>query len=330
MRLPTFTSAPASALRSLVEYRHALGYGDRTLLTYLAHFDRYLAAHGWMLPYLTREVVEDWVASDMGLQPSSRAKRLQAMRLLGRFIAQTHPETYIPGRAWGWSQSSGFRPHIYTAAEVKALLAEARRLTPVGSLRPHTYATLLGLLYCTGLRISEALRLRLADVDLQTDLLLVRESKFHKSRLVPLSPGVSKALWRYQEERNKRSFPRDPNSPLFVNECRGQCTHPLVCETFLTIARRTGVRGPAGARGPRLHDFRHTFAVHRLLQWYRDGGDVQARLPLLTDYLGHVSIVSTQIYLDITAELLHEAARRFQPPAARPSQPGHDFQGGTL
>ncbi|MDP2947996.1 MAG: tyrosine-type recombinase/integrase [Chloroflexota bacterium] len=323
MKFPTFTSALAPALRSLAQYRQALGYGDHTLPSRLAHFDRYLAARGWTLPYLTREVVEDWVASDAGLQPRTRAARLQAMRLLGRFIAQTHPETYVPGPAWGWRQSSGFRPHIYTAAEVKALLAEARRLTPIGSLRPYTYATLLGLLYCTGLRISEALMLRLGDVDLETDLLWVRESKFHKSRLLPLSPGASKALWRYQEERKKRDFPRDRDAPLFVNECRGQCTQPVVYATFLAIARRIGVRGPAGARGPRLHDFRHTFAVHRLLEWYRDSGDVQARLPLLTDYLGHVSLVSTQIYLDITAELLQEATRRFQPP-------GHDSKGGTL
>jgi len=152
------------------------------------------------------------------------------------------------------------------------------------------------------------------DVDLQTNLLLVRESKFHKSRLLPLSPGVSDALRRYQAERDHRALPREPEAPFFVNERRTACAYPLVCATFLCVARRVGVRGPAGSRGPRIHDLRHTFAVHRLLEWYRDGGDVQARLPLLADYLGHVSLVSTQVYLDITAELLHEAARRFQPP----------------
>jgi len=316
MRFLAFSSVLAATLRAFAEHRQALGYGDHTLLSHLAHFDRYLAVHGWPFPYLTREVVEGWVASDGPLQPHSRARRLQAMRLLGRFIAQTHPETCIPGPAWGLRESSGFRPHIYTPAEIKALLAEARHLTPVGSLRPHTYATLFGLLYCTGLRISEALALCLADVDLEANLLLVRESKFHKSRLLPLNPGVSDALQRYQEERDKRALPRDPEAPFFVNERRTRCAYYLACATFLFVARRVGVRGPAGARGPRIHDLRHTFAVHRLLEWYRDGGDVQARLPLLADYLGHVSIVSTQVYLDITAELLHEAARRFQPPAS--------------
>ncbi|MDP3064691.1 MAG: tyrosine-type recombinase/integrase [Chloroflexota bacterium] len=326
MRLPPFASVLAPALRAFAEHRKVLGYGDRTVLSHLAHFDRYLVTRGWTSPYLTREVVEDWASSDPALQPRSRAGRLHVMRLLGRFIAQTRPETYVPGPAWGLRQSSGFRPYIYSSAEIKALIAEARRLTPIGSLRPHTYATLLGLLYCTGLRISEALALRLADVDLDTNLLLVRESKFHKSRLLPLSTGVSDTLRRYQEERTKRTSPSDSGAPLFVNERRGECAYALVCATFLFIARRTGIRRPAGTRGPRLHDFRHTFAVHRLLEWYRDGGDVQARLPLLADYLGHVSLVSTQVYLNITAELLHEAARRFQPPG----QPGHISKGGAL
>ncbi len=258
MRLSALTSVLAPTLRSFAEHRQVLGYRDHSLPSYLALFDHHLVAQGWTFPYLTREVVEDWVASDGPLQPRSRAARLQAMRLLGRFIAETHPETYVPGPAWGLRQCpDSHLPYIYTPAEIKMLLTEARNLTPVGSLRPHTYATLFGLLYCTGLRISEALALRLADVDLDTDLLLVRESKFHKSRLLPLSPGVSNALRRYQEERTKRAFPTDPDASLFVNERRGECAYCRACATFLFIARRVGVRGPAGTRGPRIHDLRH-------------------------------------------------------------------------
>ncbi|MFH1087964.1 MAG: tyrosine-type recombinase/integrase, partial [Chloroflexota bacterium] len=258
MELLVFTSVLAPTLRSLAEHRQALGYLDRTLLSHFANFDRYLVAHGWTFPYLTREVVEDWVASDGPLQPKSRAQRLQAMRLLGRFIAEMHPETYVPGPTWAWCQSSGFRPYIYTPAEIKALLAEARHLTPVGSLRPHTYTTLLGLLYCTGLRIAEALALRLADVELDTNVLVVRESKFHKSRLLPLSPGVSDALRRYLAERDKCALPRNPETPFFVNESRTGCGYPRVFATFLFIARRVGLRGPVGTSGPRIHDLRHT------------------------------------------------------------------------
>jgi integrase len=236
------------------------------------------------------------------------------MRLLGRFIAQTQPDTYIPGRVWGPRQATGFRPHIYSQAEIRTLLSEAARLTPAGSLRPKTYVTLISLLYSTGLRISEALALKLSDVDPDAGVLYVRESKFHKSRVVPLHPTTSQGLRDYRLARDTLCQCVDPVAPFLVNELRRPLNYPLVCATFLKIARRAGVRPPPGQKGPRIHDLRHTFATERLLAWYRDGQDVQARLPLLATYLGHVSIVSTQIYLETTAELLSEAANRFKAP----------------
>lgn len=124
MRIPTFTSALAPTLRSFAEHREALGYGDRTLLSRLAQFDRYVAARRWELAYLSRELVEDWVASGPALQARSRAGRLHVMRLLGRFTAHTCPATDVPGPAWGLRQPPSFRPHIYTSAEIDALLAE--------------------------------------------------------------------------------------------------------------------------------------------------------------------------------------------------------------
>lgn len=314
MTVPRYSSTLASALHGFVVQRQALGYADRSVKSLLAHFDRYLVKRGWTTPVLTRELIEDWVASGGPLKPPSRARRWHVIRLFGRFLAQTRPDSYVPGRADRAHSQPRFRPHIYTPQEIRRLMNEAARLTPVGALRPHTYVTLLGLLYCTGLRISEALALRLSDVDLDTGVLWIQESKFHKSRLVPLASVVTAALDRYRARRAARGLAQQPDAAFFVNEWKRPCTYPVVCATFLAVARRAGVRKPAGHPGPRLHDLRHTFAVHRLLAWYRDGGDVQARLPLLADYLGHVSIVSTQVYLEITAELLGEAAQRFRPP----------------
>jgi site-specific recombinase XerD len=174
--------------------------------------------------------------------------------------------------------------------------------------------TLISLLYCTGLRVSEALNLRLADVDLEERLLIVRNTKFHKTRAVPLQPDVNAALIAYVNARRQHRHRTDSDAPFLVNEWRRQCSYGTVIAAFLSIARRADVRGAPGQRGPRLHDLRHTFAVHRLLAWYRDGGDVQARLPLLSTYMGHVCLVSTQVYLSITGELLHEAAQRFHAP----------------
>lgn len=315
MSTSSFRSVLAPALCAFVDHRKALGYGDRGLVIWLAQFDRYLVAQKWHEPLLTRELVEGWVASAGPIQPRTRAQRLQVMRLLGRFLSLTHPETYIPGPAFGPRLDSGFRPHIYTPVELHSLLAAAARLRPRGSLRPKTVVVLLGLLYCTGLRISEALALRLADVDFTERILWVREGKFHKARALPLPDDVAAALATYREARAAYGHDQRASASFFVNEHRRACTYPVVCATFLAVSRRAGLRGPPGTRGPRIHDLRHTFAVHRLLAWYRDGGDVQARLPLLTDYLGHVSLVSTQVYLEITAELLGEAAQRFRAPA---------------
>lgn len=313
MTTPVFHSVLGPAMHQILTLRHSLGYRDKTLGTHFASFDRCFFAHAHTDPWLTRDIVEAWVASKPHLKPAARAKRYSALRVLGRFLAEEHPQTYVPGPTPGLT--STFRPHIYTPGEVHALLYEAARLTPVSSLRPRTYVTLIGLLYCTGLRVSEALALRLADVDLDEDLLIIRHAKFDKSRAVPLQPDVRHALATYLKARNQYRHRRDPEATFFVNEWHRPCSYGTVVKTFLDVARRVGIRGAPLQRGPRLHDLRHTFAVHRLLDWYRDGGDVQARLPLLSTYLGHASLVSTQIYLYITGELLHEAASRFHAPA---------------
>jgi integrase len=321
MKAPVFQSALGPAMHQLLAVRQSLGYADRTLPTYFASFDRYLIARGEDATWLTRATAEAWVGSDSKLSTLARSHRLSALRVLGRYLIQQHPGTYVPGPAPGLS--SRFRPHIYTPAEIRALLGEASLLRPFGSLRPRTYVTLIGLLYCTGMRVSEALGLRLADVELDESMLIIRNAKFHKTRAVPLQPSVKDALTTYIDARRECRHRTDADAHLLVNEWHRPCSYGTVVATFIAIARRAGVRGAPCQRGPRLHDLRHTFAVHRLLSWYRDGGDVQARLPLLTTYMGHVCLVSTQLYLNATGELLHEAAHRFEPPSFR------SMKGGT-
>jgi integrase/recombinase XerD len=314
MKVPSLRSVLAPTLRALIELRQSLGYGDVAIVSGLAQFDRYLVDRAWDQPILTRRLVDDWMATAAQLKPATQAKRLHVMRLLGRYISQTHADSFVPGSAFARFERSEFRPHIYTRVEIHALLSEAAQLGPTGSLRPKTYVTLIGLLYCAGLRISEALALRLADFDRERGVLWILESKFHKSRATPLRPGSVEGIAPYVEQRAEYGHSAEPDAPLFVNEYGRRCAYPNTVWTFLRVARSSGVRGPAGEKGPRLHDLRHTFAVHRLLEWYRDGSDVQARLPLLADYLGHVSLISTQVYLDVSAELLHEAAHRFRAP----------------
>jgi integrase/recombinase XerD len=311
MKERVFASALGPAMQQLLALRQSLGYVDgRTLVLLFASIDRYVSARNHAEPWLTREIAEGWAVGDSRVKPTTIARRYAALRVLGRFLTATCPQTYVPGPGPGLITT--FRPHIYTPAEIHALLEGASR---VGSRYPLLFVTLFGLLYCTGLRISEALSLHLSDVNFDEDLLIIRNTKFHKSRAVPLQPDAKRVLIAYAETRSGSGRSTHPDSPFFVSRTNRPCAYGWVRATFRTILRQAGLlSGVSGERGPRLHDLRHTFAVHRLLAWYRDGGDVQARLPLLTTYLGHATLASTQVYLNITAELLHEAAQRFEPP----------------
>jgi site-specific recombinase XerD len=164
-------------------------------------------------------------------------------------------------------------------------------------------------LYSTGIRIGEAFALNLEDFPCNEQCLYIARGKFRKARWVPLSCSTSDALCQYVRRRQQIG-PCAPDSPLFLNQRSRRLHYPTVHHTFQRLLRQDGITHPPDA-GPRIHDLRHTFAVHRLLAWYRDGHDVNARLPQLATYLGHVNIHSTHVYLQATAELLEEVDRRF-------------------
>lgn len=215
----------------------------------------------------------------------------------------------MPERQRG-TRSENARPHhLYTVTEIQRLMAAAGQLPPAASLRPQTYRTLLGLLSSTGLRIGEAFALNLEDFHEDQQSLYIAQGKFRKARWVPLSPSTHDALRQYVQRR-QRSIPNTPDAPLLVNLRGRRLCHPTVYHTFRQLLRQCGIEHHPHS-GPRIHDFRHAFAVQRLLAWYRDGLDVNARLPWLATYLGHVNIQSTQVYLQATAELLQEVDRRF-------------------
>jgi site-specific recombinase XerD len=201
------------------------------------------------------------------------------------------------------------QPYIYSQIEIRALLDAAAELLPPDSLRPFTYRTLLGLLYSTGIRIGEVLALNLEDFHCAEKRLYVAKGKFRKARWLPLSQSTCLALQEYADRR-LRIKPRAPDSPLLLNQRSQRLRHATVNHTFRGLLDRCAIPHDQHA-GPRIHDLRHTFAVHRLLAWYRDGADVNARLPWLAIYLGHVDIHSTQVYLRATPELTEEVVRRF-------------------
>jgi len=207
-----------------------------------------------------------------------------------------------------------FVPYIYNVDELERLI---NPISPerIGfrKLQPHTLRAVLLLLYGAGLRIGEAVALILQDVDLDAAVITIRNTKFHKTRLVPIGLKLNQAMVQYAAQRKEAGHSQSADAPFFVLRRGGALSIPIVREAFKRLRAYAGVGRADGARyQPRLHDMRHCFAVRRLTSWYEQGADVQRLLPQLATYLGHVSIAATQVYLTMTPELLHAASLRFE------------------
>lgn len=202
-----------------------------------------------------------------------------------------------------------FVPYVYSHEELTRLLQAAKRFERPTSLEPGALYLILLVIYAAGLRVRELIRLDRTDVNLPECLMKVRESKFGKTRLVPFTPQLQSALLEYQN-RHPRS---GDGVPFFATRCGGRIKADTLQHNYRTLCERIDLRRTDGAsHQPRIHDLRHSFAVHRLISWYRQGADVQRLLPLLSVYLGHVHIRATQVYLSMTPDLLEEASSRFE------------------
>jgi integrase/recombinase XerD len=235
--------------------------------------------------------------------------RMTAVRGFARYLAGIDPATEVPPRGLLPDRRHWRPPFIYTAADITALLAAARAMP--SPLRAATYETLFGLLATTGMRVGEAIRLDGSDINWAEGVVLVRQSKFGKSRMVPLQPSALQALNTYAERRAEFK-PRPDNPSFFVSLTGRRLIYVSVHEVFRDLRAGAGIGAESTTR-PRIHDLRHTFAVTTLLDWYRDGRDVAARLPWLSTYLGHHDPRSTYWYLSAAPELLRLAADRLEP-----------------
>lgn len=215
-------------------------------------------------------------------------------------------------------------PYVYSTGEIRRLIDATPLLYNYRSRQQASmYRTLILLLYGSGLRIGEVLRLTILDVDLLDRVITVRDTKFFKTRLVPIGPRLSTELAAHIERRRNLPMPEGENSRLFTSYTGKGWPYSQVITLFQRLRHAAQIKCPEGElHPPRLHDLRHTAAAHRVLAWYRDGKDVQRLLPQLATYLGHVDIKSTQRYLRMTPELLEEASRRF----AQYAQCGDDHE----
>jgi integrase/recombinase XerD len=298
------------AVTQYVTYKQSLGMRFATEARTLKSFCRSQA--GQELAQITAEAIETFIA---GHGPPTRfcLRKHEALHGFYRFaIAHGYAErSPLPKSAPKIPDC--FIPYIFSHAELKRLLeaTDACFEVPRCRLDAATYRVLLLLLYGAALRISEALSLTLADVDLDNALLHIHESKFYRTRLVPIGIDLCAVLSRHLNRR--RTHGAKAHAPLFVSRAGDRLTRRAADHAFCRLRTRAKVlRHDGGRFQPRLHDLRHTSATHRLLSWYQSGADVQRLLPQLATYLGHIHIVGTQRYLTLTPQLLEQAGRRFE------------------
>jgi integrase len=253
----------------------------------------------------------DWAQQSPSMQPATCAQRLGYVRGFARYHVARDPQTEIPPEGLLPFRPSRAQPYLYSEEDIAGLLQCALELPTAGGLRPWTYHCLLGLLSVTGLRIGEAIRLKAEDVDLQAGLLTVRGTKFGKSRLITIHPSTGEVLEQYRARRETFLAGRAA-STFFITRRGNHLDIGDVHRTFYQLSRRLGLRGATASHGPRLHDFRHRFAVQTLLRWYRSGEDVERRMPVLSTYLGHVHVADTYWYLSACPELMGLAVARLE------------------
>ncbi|MDR3403244.1 MAG: tyrosine-type recombinase/integrase [Chthoniobacter sp.] len=294
-----------SAVQDYVSLRRSLGFKLQWIPNLLADFVAFLKRQG--ADHITIPLALQWSQQNQQAKPVTVAKRLSMVRGFARYRSATDPRTQIPPHGLLCCRSDRTRPYLYTGDEVRHLLKATREL---GGLDGLTHYCLFGLLSAAGLRISEALNLRLQDVDLGEGMLTVIGTKFGKSRLVPIHPSTQKVLTRYARERDRTC--RGSVTHFFVNHSGDQLNAKRVQCIFRRLSRQIGIRDQTASHGPRLHDFRHTFAVGTLVNWYRSGQDIEQRLPVLSTYLGHARVSDTYWYLSACPELLGLAVNRFE------------------
>jgi integrase/recombinase XerD len=299
------------AVDDYLSLRRRLGYKMQESGSRLHSFVAFLQQRG--ASHITTDLALSWAMQPANAQPAHWAARLRAVRLFAQHHSASDPATEIPPAGLLPYRARRKQPYIYSDTEIRRLMAATRGLHSKTGLRPWTYSTLLGLLSVTGLRTSEALGLNRDDVDLRQAVLTIRGAKFNKTRLIPVHSTTRDALQGYARRRD-RIYPRPKTPAFFVSEWGTRLEKSSLSRTFYQLSLWVGLREPTDHHGPRLHDFRHAFAVHTVLRWYREGVAVDPRMPHLSTYLGHGRVSHTYWYLSSIPELLRLAAARVEHP----------------
>lgn len=297
--------------------RRRLGFGLRNPGYAVISFARYIDALNSQEP-LTVEIMADWARQDKGNsgKPSTWARRLKNLRSFCRYLQQFEPRTEVPDDSIFGRIGQRLAPHIYSEQEIIDLLAAAHNLgSTIPGLRAATYEKLFGLIASTGLRVSEAVHLLDTEVDLTSGMLTIRQTKFAKSRQVPMHSSTVEALRQYRSQRNLHIEVSD-ETPFFVGTRGRHLGHGLdlrqVHRVFIGLRDQLGWINRGADNGPRIHDLRHTFIVRRVMLWHAQGVDVDPQMLALSSYVGHAMVTNTYWYLTGVPELMAVAAAKFE------------------
>lgn len=311
-------TAPRTLLSLAEDYlaeRRGLGFDLRISGSQITAFARFVDATGHTGPLTTR-ITLDWVQGQAKYaKPLSWARRLDILRPFARYLARFDPATEFPQTAIFGRSHRRLAPHIYSEQEICDLLAAARHLAPHGGLRPATYETIFGLIATAGLRLSEALHLRCGDADLDQGVLTVRNTKFRKSRHVPIHPTVVSALNRYLVVRARHSATH-PDMPLFLSSSGGRLPTRTIHWVFQRLRSELGWIARGAYAQPRIHDLRHTFICRRVQRWHEHGADIGNAMAALSTYVGHAKVSDTYWYLTGVPDLMAVAGKSFEQFAA--------------
>jgi len=297
------------ALHDYLSLRRTLGFKLQRVGRPLTQFVSFVEQQE--SSYITVSLALQWAQQPLSSQPSTWAQRLSFVRGFARYRSSTDSRTEIPAYSLLPHKPKRARPYLYTDEEIQQLLQAALALEPATDFKRWTYYCLLGLLSVSGMRVSEAINLRTKNVDLTAGILRLEGTKFGKSRLVPLHTSTQTILSDYKLLRDEFLNGNEAEY-FFINRVGKRLDEGSVRRTFYRLSRQIGIRKADSSHGPRLQDFRHLFAVKTLQNWYRNGEDVERRLPILSTYLGHVHVNDTYWYLTAYPELMGAAVSRLE------------------
>ncbi|MBB5713000.1 tyrosine-type recombinase/integrase [Sphingomonas xinjiangensis] len=302
-------------MREHVALMRSRGYQYETQAHWLLRFDRFLQSNPDLAEVSLETMLARWATAKPTRNHAAECQKLARILTKARYrLDPSTPPKRFDVRPEREVAREHRRPHIFSPADVRRLLDIARSYpSPEAPLRPKVLYTMVVLAYCAGLRRGELAGLDLGDVDLQSDTITVRGTKFYKTRILPQTGSVMAELRVYIDARRCAGAPQDPGSGLFWHEHFNDRYTPVTVSTMITnVMRRAGFKPPTGRAGPRVHDLRHSMVVNRILQWYQSGINPQDRLRFLSTYMGHRDINSTLVYITVTQDLLQEASERFR------------------